>query len=145
MPAAIASRLPRITGAGVVMLLTAAALLMLVGLPLLYVVLQAIFPGWSRGELAGAFGLFVPLLSDPALLGLLGNTLRLGVAVVAVCALLAIPLGALRALARTGARRRRLGPDLPDPLHDPALHRGPLLDADAAAAGLRRAAHRVLG
>ncbi|WP_220250977.1 ABC transporter permease [Billgrantia montanilacus] len=93
-------RLPRVTGAGVVMLLTAAALLLLVGLPLLYVLLQAIFPGWSRGELSGAFGLFVPLLSDPALLGLLGNTLRLGIAVVVVCALLAIPLGALRALTR---------------------------------------------
>ncbi|SDL51245.1 iron(III) transport system permease protein [Franzmannia pantelleriensis] len=100
MAVRLALRLPRFTGAGVVMLLTAATLLLLVGLPLLYVLLQAIFPGWSRGELSGAFGLFIPLLSDPALLGLLGNTLRLGIAVVVICALLAIPLGALRALTR---------------------------------------------
>ncbi|MCC5902250.1 MAG: iron ABC transporter permease [Halomonas sp.] len=92
-------RLP-ITGAGLIMLLTAAALLLLVGLPLLYVILQAIFPGWSRGELSGAFGLFMPLITDPVILGLLGNTLRLGIAVVLVSALLAIPLGALRALTR---------------------------------------------
>jgi iron(III) transport system permease protein len=82
------------------MLLTAAALLGLVGLPLLYVLLQAVFPGWSQGELSGAFSLFVPMLLDPDLLGLLGNTLRLGIAVVVVSALVAIPLGALRALAR---------------------------------------------
>lgn len=92
--------LSKISGAGAVMLLTAAALLGLVGLPLLYVLLQAVFPGWSQGELSGVFSLFVPMLSDPDLLGLLGNTLRLGIAVVIVCALVAIPLGALRALVR---------------------------------------------
>lgn len=100
MPAHLTFRRLPITGAGLIMLLTAAALLLLVGLPLLYVILQAIFPGWSRGELSGAFGLFIPLFSDPAILGLLGNTLRLGIAVVLVSALLAIPLGALRALTR---------------------------------------------
>ena len=40
----------------------------------------------------------MPTLVDPALLKLLGNTLRLGLAVVLACAVLAIPLGALRAL-----------------------------------------------
>lgn len=93
-------RLPRIDGATAIMPLTAAALLVLVGLPLLYVVLQAIFPGWSRGELGGALSHVLPTLSDPALLTLFANTLRLGLAVVAVSALLAIPLGALRALTR---------------------------------------------
>lgn len=93
-------RLPRLNGSGIAMLLTGGALLVLVGLPLVYVVLQAIFPGWSRGDLRGAFSLFLPTLSDPALLGLLGNTLRLGLAVVACSALLAIPLGTLRALTR---------------------------------------------
>ncbi|MCE8033875.1 iron ABC transporter permease [Billgrantia tianxiuensis] len=93
-------RLPQLNGAGIILPFTAVALLLLVGLPLLYVILQAVFPGWSRGQLGGAFTLFAPTLSDPALLRLLGNTLRLGVAVVVVCALLAIPLGALRALAR---------------------------------------------
>ncbi|RUR35397.1 ABC transporter permease [Vreelandella populi] len=93
-------RLPRLTGAGSVLLLTALALLMLVGLPLGYIILQAVFPHWTRGDLSGAFTLFIPTLLDPALLKLLGNTLRLGLVVVAACALLAVPLGALRALTR---------------------------------------------
>ncbi|MBE0404721.1 ABC transporter permease [Halomonas citrativorans] len=95
-----ALNLPRLDGAGIVLLLTVLILLLLVGLPLLYIVLQAIFPLWSRGDLSGAFTLFVPTLVDPLLLKLLGNTLRLGFAVVLVCAVLAIPLGALRALTR---------------------------------------------
>ncbi|MGO2262236.1 ABC transporter permease [Halomonas sp.] len=93
-----ALNLPRLDGAGIVLLLTVLILLLLVGLPLLYIVLQAIFPLWSRGDLSGAFTLFMPTLVDPALLKLLGNTLRLGLAVVLACAVLAIPLGALRAL-----------------------------------------------
>lgn len=95
-----ALNLPRLDGAGIVLLLTVLILLLLVGLPLLYIILQAIFPLWSRGDLSGAFTLFVPTLVDPALLKLLGNTLRLGLAVVLVCAVLAVPLGTLRALTR---------------------------------------------
>ncbi|WP_447927736.1 ABC transporter permease [Vreelandella sp. EE27] len=93
-------RLPRFDGAGVVLWVAVVALLLLVGLPLAYIVLQAVFPNLSRGEFSEAFSLFVPTLSDPALLTLLWNTLRLGVMVVMACAVLAVPLGALRALTR---------------------------------------------
>ncbi|WP_447556535.1 ABC transporter permease [Vreelandella sp. EE22] len=93
-------RLPRFDGAGVVLWVAVGALLLLVGLPLAYIVLQAVFPHLTRGDLSEAFSLFGPTLSDPALLTLLWNTLRLGVAVVLACAVLAVPLGALRALTR---------------------------------------------
>ncbi|WP_108126282.1 ABC transporter permease [Saccharospirillum mangrovi] len=86
--------------ASLVMWLTALAVLMLVGLPLLFIVLQAIFPGFSRGEFAGAFSHFAATLGNADLIRLLLNTLQLGLAVVLVCALLAVPLGALRALTR---------------------------------------------
>ncbi|MFY0663122.1 MAG: iron ABC transporter permease [Natronospirillum sp.] len=83
-----------------VLWLTTAALLLLVALPLAYVLLQAIFPHVARGRFDSAFSLFLPTLNDPELLGLLRNTLQLGVAVVIGCAALAVPLGALRALTR---------------------------------------------
>ncbi|RAU18129.1 iron ABC transporter permease [Nitrincola tibetensis] len=83
-----------------VMLATAGILLLLVGLPLIYIVLQAIFPDLSRGSWAQPFSVFMPTLKDPELAHLLGNTLKLGLAVVLGSALLAIPLGALRALAK---------------------------------------------
>jgi len=84
--------------ASLIMWLTAMAVLVLVGLPLLFIVLQAIFPGLSRGELSGAFSHLASTLGDADLLGLLRNTVQLGLAVVIACTLLAVPLGALRAL-----------------------------------------------
>lgn len=87
-------------GARWMVLLTALILVVLVGFPLATVVLQAIFPDLTQGSLASPFSLFVPTLSDPELLGLIGNTLKLGLAVILGCALIAIPLGALRALFR---------------------------------------------
>ncbi|WP_375058186.1 ABC transporter permease [Zobellella sp. DQSA1] len=84
----------------VIMLATALALCLLVGLPLLYVLLQAVFPEFVRGSLARPFGLLLPTLGEPALLALMGNTIKLGLCVVAGSLLLALPLGALRALTR---------------------------------------------
>ncbi|WP_355660694.1 ABC transporter permease [Halomonas salifodinae] len=98
--AGLSLRGPRLDGARWAMLATIVALLLLVGLPLSYVVLQAIFPEVTRGSLSAPFSRFLPMLADPELLGLLGNTLRLGVAVVLASAFLAVPLGALRALTR---------------------------------------------
>ena len=83
-----------------VMVLTTLALLVLVGLPLVYILLQAIFPEVTRGSFARPFAILLPTLNDPELLRLLGNTVRLGIAVVMGCLLLALPLGALRALTR---------------------------------------------
>ena len=101
MPSAAPTRwLRSLNTASLIMWLTALAVLVLVGLPLLFIVLQAIFPGLSRGELAGAFSHVAATLGDTDLIGLLRNTIQLGLAVVIACALLAIPLGALRALTR---------------------------------------------
>ncbi|WP_162014310.1 ABC transporter permease [Cellvibrio japonicus] len=77
-----------------------ASLLVLVGLPLLFVLLQVIFPELTRGSLANAFSPLLHNLADPELLALTGNSVRLGIAVVIVSALIAVPLGVLRALTR---------------------------------------------
>jgi iron(III) transport system permease protein len=74
-------------------------------MPLGYVLLQAVFPGFTKGDWSSPFALFVTLLTQPALLGLVGNTLTLGLLVVIASALIGVPLGALRALTRVpGAR-----------------------------------------
>ncbi|MFC0406882.1 ABC transporter permease [Roseomonas elaeocarpi] len=80
--------------------LTVAALLVLVALPVLFVVLQAVFPRLGAGSLAAPFSALGPALADPRLPGLLGNTLALGLSVVALSAVIALPLGACRALFR---------------------------------------------
>lgn len=80
--------------------LTLLSLIGLVGLPLLFILLQAIFPYITRGSFAEPFALILPTLTDPLLLELVGNTLALGLAVVLGCLLVALPLGALRALTR---------------------------------------------
>lgn len=75
------------------------ALLLIVALPILFVVLQAIFPFLGEGSLREPFSSFTTLREDDTL-SMIGNTLRLGVSVVAVSALIGIPLGALRGLFR---------------------------------------------
>ena len=86
--------------AGPIVWLAVAALLVIVGIPLAFVVLQAIFPKIGQGSLADPFGSFVASLGDPVILNLTANTLRLGAAVVLAVAVVAIPLGVLRALFR---------------------------------------------
>lgn len=83
-----------------ILAMTLLVLLVLVALPLLFVVLQAIFPGLTRGQWDQPFSRFWPTLADPSLLGLLFNTLKLGLAVVLGSLLIALPLGSLRALTR---------------------------------------------
>ena len=75
-------------------------LVLIVALPFAFVVLQAIFPEIGRGSLAAPFASVGHTLGDPALLRLTGNTLMLGLGVVAVSALIAVPLAAVRALFR---------------------------------------------
>ncbi|NDL64009.1 ABC transporter permease [Acerihabitans arboris] len=79
-------------------LLTLAALLVLVALPALFVLLQAVFPQLASGSLAGAFGAVPALARDPQVPVLLGGTLKTGLGVAFACALIGIPLGALRGL-----------------------------------------------
>lgn len=81
-------------------MVTVAILLVVVALPLLYVILQAIFPDLAKGSFANPFSTLISTLTDPELAGLIGNTLMLGLAVVIGSAVLAVPLGALRGLTR---------------------------------------------
>jgi len=75
-------------------------LLVLVAYPLVFIVLQAVFPHVGRGTFDGAFSLVPKTLSDPRLIEWTLNTLKLGAGVVAGAALVGIPLGVLRGLFR---------------------------------------------
>lgn len=79
-------------------LLTVALLVVLVALPLLFILLQALFPALAQGSFAGAFSSIPTLLADPQLPALLGGTLKTGLAVALLSALVGIPLGTLRGL-----------------------------------------------
>ena len=81
-------------------LTTVAGLLVVVALPLTFVLLQAIFPGFGAGSLAAPFSALVAAFTDSRLFGLILNTITLGVVVVALSSLVAIPLGVIRALFR---------------------------------------------
>ena len=83
-----------------IMVATTLVLCLLVALPLFYILLQAIFPEFTRGSLARPFAMLMPTLNNPELFMLMGNTLKLGLVVVIGCLALALPLGALRALTR---------------------------------------------
>ena len=79
-------------------LLTVALLVVLVALPLLFILLQALFPHLAQGSLADAFSPIPALLRDPQLPELLGGTLKTGLTVALLSALVGIPLGTLRGL-----------------------------------------------
>lgn len=78
--------------------LTGAALLLLVGLPVSFVVLQAIFPHLDGGAFSDAFGPFGRLFSDAQLREMVISTLKVGLGVALCSAMIGIPLGALRGL-----------------------------------------------
>lgn len=83
----------------------AAALMVLVALPVGFVALQAVFPHLGEGSLRAPFGAWPQALGDPALWSLLGQTLGLGLGVAAVAGAIGLPLGTLRGLCRLpGAR-----------------------------------------
>jgi iron(III) transport system permease protein len=81
-------------------LIAAAGLVLVVAVPFLFIVLQAIFPELGRGSLAAPFSALAGALGDPKLIGMTGNTLALGALVVALSALVAVPLAVARALFR---------------------------------------------
>lgn len=85
---------------GILPAFAATGLLIVVGAPFLFVVLQAIFPELGRGSLAAPFGHLRKTLADPALLRMMGNTLLLGLSAAGIAALIALPLAAVRALFR---------------------------------------------
>lgn len=80
--------------------IAAAGLVVVVLVPFAFIVLQAVFPLITRGSLAEPFSRFGPALADPALFRMSANTVLLGVAVVTLSALIAIPLAVARAFFR---------------------------------------------
>ncbi|WP_318365296.1 iron ABC transporter permease [Enterobacter sp.] len=79
-------------------LVTVALLVVLVALPLLFIVLQAIFPQFSAGSLDGAFSGFLPQLQDTQLPAMIGGTLWIAAGVALLSALIGLPLGVVRGL-----------------------------------------------
>ncbi len=71
---------------------------MLVALPLVFIVLQAIFPHFSAGSLGDAFGGIPALLADPQLPAMLGGTLWIAAGVALVSVMIGLPLGILRGM-----------------------------------------------
>ncbi|PIJ51132.1 ABC transporter permease [Erwinia sp. OLTSP20] len=86
-------------------ILTIGLLILLVALPLLFILLQAIFPAFSEGSLRGAFTPLLVLWHDRQSGALLGGTLGIGLAVATASALLGLPLGVLRGLFNLPAAR----------------------------------------
>lgn len=78
--------------------MTLTLLVVLVGLPLSFIALQAVFPQFSAGVLTGAFSGVQTLLAEPQLPTMLGGTLQVGIGVALVSALIGFPLGVARGL-----------------------------------------------
>ncbi len=87
-------------GVGPSVIIAAAGLVLVVAVPFLFIVGQAIFPQLGRGSLAAPFSALGAALGDARLIGMTANTLALGALVVVLSALVAVPLAVLRALFR---------------------------------------------
>jgi len=77
---------------------TLALLVILVAFPLVFILLQAVFPQFSAGVFSGAFSGVATLLAEPQLPTMLGGTLQVAVGVALVSALIGFPLGVARGL-----------------------------------------------
>jgi len=87
-------------GVSPTVIIAAGGLVLVVAVPFLFVIAQAIFPELGRGSFATPFSALLGALGDARLIGMTLNTLTLGTLVVALSALVAVPLGVLRALFR---------------------------------------------
>jgi iron(III) transport system permease protein len=85
-------------GGGVILGLSLAGLAIVVGLPVLFVLLQAIFPHLSDSSFREPFGNFGAILLDERLPELFLNTLMLGLGVALGCFVFALPLAVMRGL-----------------------------------------------
>jgi iron(III) transport system permease protein len=72
-------------------------LVIIVGLPMIAIILFAVFPKINELSLTAPFSLLIPNLTDPRLSGAIANSLMLSASVTAVAALTALPLSLLRA------------------------------------------------
>ena len=79
-------------------LVAALGLVVVVAVPFAFILLQAIFPELGRGSLAAPFSHLFDTLGDAKLIPMTGNTILLGLGVMALSALIAVPLAVLRAL-----------------------------------------------
>lgn len=75
-----------------------AGLLLVVAVPFVFIILQSIFPQLGSGSLANPFSHIAALFDDPRLFRITGNTVLLGLLVVALSAFIAVPLAVFRAL-----------------------------------------------
>jgi iron(III) transport system permease protein len=73
-------------------------LVVVVAVPFAFILLQAIFPELGRGSLAAPFSHLAATLGDVRLLRMTGNTILLGVGVMVLSAMIAVPLAVTRAL-----------------------------------------------
>ncbi|TQM92306.1 ABC transporter permease [Roseinatronobacter monicus] len=78
--------------------LAAVALLVLVGVPILFILLQAVFPDFARGSFEGAFSELAILTENDRLLLQARNTLMLAFSVMLGCLIFGLPIGVLRGL-----------------------------------------------
>ncbi|HHR6044603.1 TPA: ABC transporter permease [Providencia alcalifaciens] len=74
------------------------ALAILVVIPLIFIVLQALFPHFGQGDFSQIFQPIIHLFNEQELASLLQNTFLLGLGVALVSAVIALPLGAVRGL-----------------------------------------------
>ncbi|MCW2474344.1 iron ABC transporter permease [Candidatus Symbiopectobacterium sp. NZEC151] len=79
-------------------LVTVAILFVLVGIPVIFVVLQAVFPGLEEGSMREPLSAFIAVAQDPRLGPLLSNTFGIGIGVALLSGLLGVTLGTLRGL-----------------------------------------------
>ena len=79
-------------------LMTFTLLGILVALPLVFILLQAVFPQFSAGSLSGAFTGINVLFGEPQLASMLGGTLQIAFGVALVSMLIGLPLGVARGL-----------------------------------------------
>ena len=86
-------------------LTTVTLLAILVALPLLFIILQAVFPQFSAGSLSGAFSGIAPQFEDPQLPAMLGGTLWIAAGVALFSAVIGLPLGVMRGLFNLPAPR----------------------------------------
>ncbi len=85
-------------GTGPIVWVATSGLIIVVAVPFVFIVLQAIFPELGRSSLAAPFLHLPGMLSDPKLLRMGGNSVILGICVMMAAALLAVPLAVFRAL-----------------------------------------------
>ncbi|MGP3591946.1 ABC transporter permease [Vagococcus sp. WN89Y] len=79
-------------------LATLVLLVVLVALPLLFILLQAIFPHFSAGEFSGAFSTVGALLTEPQLPAMVSGTLQIAISVALLSGAVGLPLGVARGL-----------------------------------------------